>query len=558
MLRPTLSHHRRGRRGFTLVELMISIAIALVLIVGVNAVFRMASDAVGAGQALSAAQRGDRDIQSTVFADLKSAVTKDPPFFIIQSETTAAFRNAADEASDKDYDRTETQLATVQKRMRTVDLDGDGKEDGPGETLPLTAVNYRNHRVDQLRFFATGNFTRQTGNAGSLSSSMSSSEAMVWYGHVTQPRDMKEGLAKTDAANKPRKPGPEAPEGVTVAAETASSNPNNFYASQWALGRFVVLLREPETQGNLRVILERPGAPVAGNPRQYYIARLGANLSPLSWNSTVSLSGQRNEYESGDATPRPIQIQDSRYDLAGTSIQVYKKTFNDWFAAATAAQRQGWADNAFNYRFMAYPYPTRPVTAAAAARTVPIFLPACSQFIVEFAGDFVTQAIDGSVTAVSPDGEIDFFLQPDNAGLLPAPTPANRDRWRRNIRWYGFPRDIDGDGIIKGVAGGNVHNNELADVVPVRDVANTAPAAFRPGANGLAFEKEMDTNLKQQANYTQLDPSRAVNRYTVAWGDPTTVNFGLPRMIRLTIALDDPNGRLGESQTYEYVVELPN
>src|ERR1700683_362200 len=38
--------------AFTLVELMISLAMVLILIVGINFVFRSATDAVGAGQAL--------------------------------------------------------------------------------------------------------------------------------------------------------------------------------------------------------------------------------------------------------------------------------------------------------------------------------------------------------------------------------------------------------------------------------------------------------------------------------------------------------------------------
>ena len=45
--------------------------------------------------------------------------------------------------------------------------------------------------------------------------------------------------------------------------------------------------------------------------------------------------------------------------------------------------------------------------------------------------------------------------------------------------------------------------------------------------------------------------------YVCAWGpgaDPGT----LPKLIRITVAIDDPNGRLNNEQTYEYVFPLPN
>ena len=44
------------------------------------------------------------------------------------------------------------------------------------------------------------------------------------------------------------------------------------------------------------------------------------------------------------------------------------------------------------------------------------------------------------------------------------------------------------------------------------------------------------------------------NDYTCAWGPADNVR---PKMIRLTIVIDDPNGRLPDGQTYEYVFSLP-
>ena len=68
------TRHLPPARAFTLVELMISIALVLVIILGVNAIFKMASDTVNAGQALSGANRDNRAIQSVIYQDFQSAV----------------------------------------------------------------------------------------------------------------------------------------------------------------------------------------------------------------------------------------------------------------------------------------------------------------------------------------------------------------------------------------------------------------------------------------------------------------------------------------------------
>src|SRR6476646_4004668 len=57
-------------RAFTLVELMVSIAVALLLILGVNQVFRATSQTTGAGQALSTEQRYSRTVKTTLSNDL--------------------------------------------------------------------------------------------------------------------------------------------------------------------------------------------------------------------------------------------------------------------------------------------------------------------------------------------------------------------------------------------------------------------------------------------------------------------------------------------------------
>src|SRR5215208_368980 len=94
------------RRAFTLIELMVSIAMVLIIILGVNAIFKMASDTVNAGQALALANRENRSVQSVLYDDLRLAVIDDGPMLLIRSERVASFRNRPDEVSDRDYDPT--------------------------------------------------------------------------------------------------------------------------------------------------------------------------------------------------------------------------------------------------------------------------------------------------------------------------------------------------------------------------------------------------------------------------------------------------------------------
>ncbi len=70
-----------------------------------------------------------------------------------------------------------------------------------------------------------------------------------------------------------------------------------------------------------------------------------------------------------------------------------------------------------------------PISAAALAEMAPYFLQHCSQFIVEYAGDYLQQDINGNMTGLGPDGQIDFYLD------------ANGNK---HIRWYGMPRSSTG------------------------------------------------------------------------------------------------------------------
>jgi len=302
------------------------------------------------------------------------------------------------------------------------------------------------------------------------------------------------------------------------------NNDNNYFASDWVLGRQVTLLTPPPVAG-------------AALPESGYSARTANPLSVLD---------QRNR-----AGVENAPLYASRYDLAYTTIDLYRQLEGSnafWWEGMSGVQPAG-SVLQFDQRYWANPFPQKPrapaVTdtqkaawmSAAVAQTTPIFIRGCTQFIVEFAGDFVTQDVNGLVTANQPDGQIDYDIDP----VLTSPTFQ-----QKRIRWYGFPRDPHDEGTI-GVATVQRTSRQFG-VCPLRDTFG-GPAAvermvppFRP--NYANWQSTYNAN----APYSQP--------YIVAWG-PDTAGFPKPKMIRITIAVDDPAGHLNTEQTYEYVFNLP-
>jgi hypothetical protein len=92
------------------------------------------------------------------------------------------------------------------------------------------------------------------------------------------------------------------------------------------------------------------------------------------------------------------------------------------------------------------------------------------------------------------------------------------------------------------------------------------------GSNGYPFEKVRYNNgttnieaMPPRINYANpaqdptpngVDPNsglRADNHYVCAWGPNDAIK---PTMLRLVVRVDDPNGRLADGQTFEYVFNL--
>jgi prepilin-type N-terminal cleavage/methylation domain-containing protein len=468
------------RQAFTLVELLVSIALAVLLIAGVNEVFRLTTRTVSASNALSDVIRDNRGFQGALAADTHAAMIEDAPFFIIRSERVYAYRNQADLDSDKDG------------QIATADLNGDGIE----KNIPVTTYNFRNHRIDVLAFFTSEFQHRQTGNDGTYVSPTTSYESYVNYSHMK----VRNNSATSSGERATYYPDP------GDAPTNTNPNPNNYFATQWLLGRSQILLLDspPVTEGY--IFNSDPDYKRDGTSQQ--------TKGPISSSS--------NGNQVNPASGQNYLIQQHRFDLAQTSIARYRRR-----ALLTNLNDTDW-DTTFAYRFWTNPYSLKPVDSRQVSQAANVFLRGCTQFIVEYAGDFLDQRTDTDV--FGHDGRIDFIRS----------GPTTNPRYK--IRWYGAYRDTGGpggpgaDGLI----------DPAYDVVPLTKYI-TIPTAVQ--------------NVVQPWELVvPASPTVTNQNYTAAWRpyslDKTNVNGYRPQLIRITVTLDEPNGKLTEGQTYEYIYKL--
>jgi hypothetical protein len=219
-------------------------------------------------------------------------------------------------------------------------------------------------------------------------------------------------------------------------------------------------------------------------------------------------------------------------------------------------------------RFEVNPFVTKPIDPRTASQQVPVFLPACSQFIVEYAGDFVSQNPNGSIDAtapsngLSPDGTIDYYCELNAAG----------DVISKRTQWFGYPRSITGAATVSAsngdvtLLGDFVHYISGAGARPVTtspytnyallDAVNPTFARFERIGNagtGSAAKTARDT-FPLLDNRTTM-PTVA-EPFFAAWGPDDT---NRPKMYRITLTIDRPEmaGRTPDGATFEYVFNAP-
>jgi prepilin-type N-terminal cleavage/methylation domain-containing protein len=664
--REFMTSTRPTSRGFTLVELMISIAIALILILGVSRVFSYSTDAVGAGQALVNVSRDARAAAAVFARDLSGAVLNGSPCIILNSQQVYAFRNLTDyQAATNFYNGTNIP---------------DPHYDELGNYINPANYGTRSHRIDTFSYFSQGRFRRQTANRSQVPplaglpqanfvADQTAPEAWIWYGHLQLPDN---GLSESSVWN----PGQQVLTGSANGSASPLANNNNLFTSQWILGRQVILLQPTDSYGmmydrngtpqeylcrpTLNYNLRWKGGPAVSPGLQANSNRLiaGGNdshlnayatypdpnlnnvsmpwmspsLYPLDENTVPAFIGT---YSTAGGIPAEMQstvpggtgsaslpLWTSRYDVANTSIAEYRNILKQYIEEMSS-QRLGGTDFTVDWwdplmtavRYYGNPFIQKPLSPnnttidpnKQAAQLAPCFLAGCSQFIVEYAGDYLNQnpttgAVINTYMDGPTDGQVDFVV--DNNG-------------NRQIRWYGLPRAVPNAGTITLSTALTGPNNTPAivqsqNVYPLMDIWATDPAVISAGNTGSTsfapFERisqtpsTSTTPTSPPTNWPASGTNHLQNWYPLSstplrtpWPTPTGSIFfqrgtgtdylqnapaegsstsGLmegeyytcawgpydrkPLMIRITITMDDPNNHLANGQTYQFVFRLGN
>jgi hypothetical protein len=141
-----------------------------------------------------------------------------------------------------------------------------------------------------------------------------------------------------------------------------------------------------------------------------------------------------------------------------------------------------------------------------------------------------------------PDGVLDWI-----------PLDINGDNLidGRAIRWYGMPRDVDGDGVIRGWTNGYPTTVAgmlaLRDVIPLRDFRSIGRTTAIPAPHEVEIR-----NISPLADYATRTYSGLTGTplYLCVWTNDT------PAMIRILTKVDDPNNRLKDGPWQEMVFSI--
>jgi hypothetical protein len=527
----------RRATGFTLVEVMISVTMVLLLIYGVAQVFKLSADAMGANQALSAIIRDHRAGSATLAEDFRNCVP-DSPLFLISS--TLAYQpgvpvSPPDKVDGVLLDRRGGRAGYKSAaEERQIEPAINRANDWPFNNASIfLRVDDRNPRLDRLAFFARGLYRRQAGGTRPLTTS---NEAYIWYGHTALQKDPDKPAAGSNSVYGG---------GVSMVL------PENQYVSERILGRVAILMKHAGDAatpwvGGTSSLGQQPPQPPAENSQL---------LWPLAYdNGAFRLTAGVPPYAPG-AVPYGDISGFSVEDFRVHSNRAFELSRKSWFR--TMEDQKSSAEASSKYmRFFCDPTVRRPLDALSLASSSRFFMGRVTQFAVEYAGDYldqdpttgdvkdVAQKMDasGNLTYGTTDGLIDFVVdQSAGTGVKAV----------RRVRWYGLPRDSNGDGHIT-----------VDDVVPLGDVMrfNAALKQFSApweieiplqtanlGQSGLHYPRIN----KDYANAT-LEHVKAVSprpfKYTCAWHNDA------PPMIRVLLKIDDATGKLQDGQWYEYVL----
>jgi prepilin-type N-terminal cleavage/methylation domain-containing protein len=573
----------RGRRGFTLVEVLIAVAALALLSLGIAQIFSLTGRTVAAGRRLATLNSIAQTTERIMRQDLE-ALTRQG-FMVVRNETTR--NNVSRSPEDPDAPR--------------------------------------RRRIDQLAFFAKGSFTSMR-EPLTPDAPVTSNEAMIYYGHGLQQL---EGTPGASGFTNP----------VDITTNNAAApdfgdtsvpgNPNQF-ASNWVLARRVVLLRPPQSRPS-------PATGTTLNPDQRSDSPTQIGLQPavatvfraIAQNGTSALVQPAATALRGNIRPT---LASGVIDIAATDLRTISATLLDAVAvnqelgtegntnAQLAFLRDAVNDagdpNSVSGRMQALMLSALPgdstnvasprrmrvqVTAPdllgsnqlvpltdaqkadQAMLTSSVFLPRCTEFIVEWSFGQVQQPSPNRVTA---DNTLIWYGLPrDGASFLTGEQAVRTVSYERPTSGNRAPiyrqkltrRDgLEFDWPNQNTAAINNHRRLVEPTVQPFRLDGLSPMAtfcfglldptYNPmepvqgGQIAARNPSNLAAGLSDVASGLVLDVNRN-GENDPQQGDipvnPTSVGWAWPKLIRITYSISDPADPTLE-QTFQIIVEIPD
>lgn len=412
MIKPThttRSQQTGRRRGITLIEMMVALAITSFVILVVNQLFNSVTTTVSRGIQVSELLQKSRTL------DEQLAFETD--LLVLDPTTPSGWQGRM--VGPEGHDDTATTpggfLGIVQRIVEAPLTVEDGIRD-----------NTRFIRSDQLVFIYDQNSNLDAGAkhlpamapsspwsfTGDQRDSDNADYVRMWYGHVLQIRqnDDPTGINMASAGDYAH-----LELGDTTFASTG--NPN-ILAQDWVLGRHALFLTDPK---------DDTGAPLAftfgrsvGSPTEDPLALAQANMGGTYRYVANGVVDVANMTLEDMISGRPAALDN--LNTAGYHNRVLSMMFADT-PLLTAAKPMGLDENMYSWDM---------------APTHTYFMGGVSDFIVEFAGDVVNDTffMIGDPTQIGPDGELDRdpdgrikwytlqgFSNPKTAFNSPIPNP---------------------------------------------------------------------------------------------------------------------------------------
>lgn len=510
----------RAASAFTLVEVLLAIGALAIIAVGLTQVFNATGKTVSAGRRISVMNAYATLVERQMRSDF-DAISRDGLMIIRHEEANGGSQVLLDEE----------------------DLTGSPR------------------RVDELMFFTTGHFisAREPLYPGYVASS---DAARVYYGHG------KRMLVPPYNASDPYYQ-PLLNEGNNQAEATLGYDPGgavvnpNRYASDWTLLRHVTLLRSPSTTtlpvptplpaGLTLGVIPDQDVQVALQPATSFLFRRLAGVIPNSIPTDV-IRSDRPGFTSGLVDIATTDLSEIRSMLM--TMQVLPNAIG---GEADLADPANAPDGDFSIadldRIRAWMVETLPSGN-------PLALNPFDRTRIRYE-DGPTDLL-GAISLPSNATQENFsrsdqlMLQASN--FVPHCTEfvvewsyGVVDPVTLQLLWHGLDRYVDG--------------NLVVDRYPLTPSGASAQHTARyRRSNGAPGTHTVEPTLIYDSNYlTDLIPNRILSTYfgyadpTFTWtnGDPESIPWAWPRLVRVTVGLADPN-EPGFEEKFQFVFEVPS